>query len=135
MPGTLTTSMGMPNACLLYTSYLFISHDLNVVRHISSRVAVMYLGRIVETGNTEEVYCRPMHPYTQALLSAIPRRDPSDQKRRIHLEGDVPSPSNPPKGCAFHDRCSRCMAVCSETVPAPRRMPDGRLVLCHLYDE
>ena len=119
----------------LKLSYLFISHDLNVVRHISTRVAVMYLGRIVEMGDTEEIYCHPMHPYTLALLSAIPRRDPLDQKTRVHLEGDVPSPSNPPKGCAFHDRCTRCKPVCSETVPKPRRMPDGRLVACHLYDE
>ena len=119
----------------LKLSYLFISHDLNVVRHISTRVAVMYLGRIVEMGDTEEIYCHPMHPYTLALLSAIPRRDPLDPKTRVHLEGDVPSPSNPPKGCAFHDRCTRCKAICSETVPTPRRMPDGRLVACHLYDE
>lgn len=92
----------------LKLSYLFISHDLNVVRHISNRVGVMYLGRIMELGDTEDVYHTPMHPYTQALLSAIPKRDPSEEKARIRLEGDVPSPASPPPGCAFHNRCPHC---------------------------
>lgn len=116
----------------LKLSYLFISHDLNVVRHISSRVGVMYLGRLVEIGDTEEVYLRPVHPYTQALLSAIPKRDPSEEKKRIHLTGDVPSPANPPKGCAFHDRCPQCMAVCKEEVPPEVEVGPGHKVRCHL---
>ena len=115
-------------------SYLLISHDLNVVRHISNRVGVMYLGRIVETGETEEVYTHPLHPYTQALLSAIPRRDPSEPKTRIHLQGDVPSPANPPSGCPFHNRCPRCMGVCKETMPPARDMGSGHWVSCHLVD-
>ena len=115
-------------------SYLFISHDLNVVRHISNRIGVMYLGRIVETGETEEVYTHPLHPYTQALLSAIPRRDPSEPKTRIHLQGDVPSPANPPSGCPFHNRCPRCMSACKETMPPARDMGGGHWVSCHLVD-
>ena len=115
-------------------SYLFISHDLNVVRHISNRIGVMYLGRIVETGETEEVYTHPLHPYTQALLSAIPRRDPSEPNTRIHLQGDVPSPANPPSGCPFHNRCPRCMGVCKETMPPARDMGSGHWVSCHLVD-
>ena len=115
-------------------SYLFISHDLNVVRHISNRIGVMYLGLIVETGETEEVYTHPLHPYTQALLSAIPRRDPSEPKTRIHLQGDVPSPANPPSGCPFHNRCPRCMSACKETMPPARDMGGGHWVSCHLVD-
>ncbi|MBQ7487582.1 MAG: peptide ABC transporter substrate-binding protein, partial [Clostridia bacterium] len=117
----------------LRLSYLFISHDLHVVRRISSKIGVMYLGRIVETGDTEAVYTNQLHPYTRALLSAIPKEDPSETKERIRLEGDVPSPSNPPPGCPFHNRCPECMAVCSQTMPEPREM-DGHIVYCHLYD-
>ena len=118
----------------LKLSYLFISHDLNVVRHISNRVGVMYLGRIVELGDTEDVYCRPMHPYTQALLSAIPKKDPAEKKVRIRLEGDVPNPASPPPGCAFHNRCPHCTAACKEQVPESRELSPGHWVACHLYD-
>ena len=118
----------------LKLSYLFISHDLNVVRHISNRVGVMYLGRMVEQGDTEDVYNHPLHPYTQALLSATPKRDPSEVKERIRLEGDVPDPANPPKGCPFHERCSQCMQICREQLPAARELEPNHKVACHLYD-
>ena len=119
----------------LKLSYLFISHDLNVVRHISNRVGIMYLGRMVEQGETEEVYRRPTHPYTQALLSAIPKRDPSEDKVRIHLDGDVPNPADPPKGCPFHDRCPKCMEVCKSELPVTREVSPGHFVSCHLLDK
>ena len=118
----------------LKLSYLFISHDLNVVRHISNRVGIMYLGRMVEQGETEEVYRHPTHPYTQALLSAIPKRDPSEDKVRIHLDGDVPNPADPPKGCPFHDRCPKCMEVCKAELPVTREVAPGHFVSCHLLD-
>lgn len=98
-------------------TYLFIAHDLNVVRHLSNRVSVMYLGRIVETGFTEELYNHPKHPYTKALLSAIPVADPSKRARRASLKGDLPSPISPPSGCAFHPRCPKAQAKCSVTRP------------------
>ena len=119
----------------LKLSYLFISHDLNVVRHISNRVGIMYLGRMVEQGETEEVYRNPTHPYTQALLSAIPKRAPSEDKVRIHLDGDVPNPADPPKGCPFHDRCPKCMEVCKSELPVTREISPGHFVSCHLLDK
>jgi oligopeptide/dipeptide ABC transporter ATP-binding protein len=114
-------------------SYLFISHDLNVVRHISNRMGIMYLGRIVESGNTEDIYENPLHPYTQALLSAIPKQDPSEKKKRIHLEGDVPNPANPPCGCAFHERCPECMEICRQKLPETKELEPGHYVTCHRY--
>jgi oligopeptide/dipeptide ABC transporter ATP-binding protein len=116
-------------------SLLFISHDLAVVRHISDRIAVMYLGRIVEVGDAEQVYERPRHPYTEALLSAIPVPDPVKQRsrERIVLRGDAPSPLDPPTGCRFHTRCAYAMDVCRVTDPETRTMPDGGSVACHLH--
>ena len=116
-------------------TYLFISHDLSVVEHISDTIGVMYLGNLVETGNTEDIFANPLHPYTKALFSAIPMPDPEIKKDRILLQGDIPSPANPPKGCKFHTRCSQCMAKCKEVTPMPKDMGNGHVVCCHLYDE
>ncbi len=118
-------------------TYLFISHDLAVVRHISDRIAVMYLGRIVEVGSAEEVYRRPAHPYTEALLSAIPVPDPVEQRRRtrIVLQGDIPSPLAPPSGCRFHPRCAYAMDVCREVDPPAFTTPTGTTVYCHLHTD
>jgi peptide/nickel transport system ATP-binding protein len=113
-------------------AYLFIAHDLSVVRHISDRVAVMYLGRIVEEGTRDQLYARPVHPYTQSLLSAVPVPEPGNAGRRIVLEGDIPNPADPPGGCAFHPRCYRATERCTREAPAFAAYPglDTR-VACH----
>jgi oligopeptide transport system ATP-binding protein len=118
-------------------TYLFISHDLSMVRHSADRVAVLYLGRVVELATREALFARPLHPYTEALLSAVPEPDPSleAQVERIILTGDVPSPANPPKGCNFSTRCPRVMEVCRRIDPASREVEPGRIVACHLYDD
>jgi len=117
--------------------YLFVAHDLAVVRHVSSRIAVMYLGRIVEEGPAAEVYSRPKHPYTEALLSAIPVPNPVRQRtrERIVLAGDIPSPAAPPQGCHFHTRCPHVLPVCRTVDPPSYVTPDGTTVSCHLHTE
>jgi oligopeptide transport system ATP-binding protein len=116
-------------------TYLFIAHDLSVVRHISDHIAVMYLGRVVEQGRAEEIYTRPRHPYTEALLSAIPVPDPAFQRarERIVLRGDVPSPLAPPSGCRFRTRCRYAMDVCASEDPPAFTTPGGTMVACHLH--
>jgi oligopeptide transport system ATP-binding protein len=117
----------------LNLSYLFISHDLAVIRYVSHRVGVMYLGQIVEMADVKTLYGNPLHPYTWALLSAVPVPDPRRSRKRIILAGDVPSPVNPPSGCRFHPRCSEVMAICREEMPQMRKVDGGHGVRCHLY--
>lgn len=116
-------------------TYLFISHDLSVVEHVSDTIGVMYLGGLVETGNTADIFKEPLHPYTKALFSAIPMPDPDMKLNRIILEGDIPSPANPPSGCKFHTRCKECMGICKEQEPVAKDMGNGHMVKCHLYDD
>ena len=118
-------------------TYLFISHDLSMVRHIATRVAVMYLGKIVELAERETLFAEPLHPYTEALLSAVPEPDPSlaATVERIVLQGDVPSPSNPPQGCNFCTRCPKVMDICKTEEPQYREVKPGQYTACHLYNE
>lgn len=117
-------------------SYLFISHDLSVVEHISNTIGVMYLGTMMEMGDKEEIFNNPMHPYTKALFSAVPIADPKQKMDRIVLQGDIPSPANPPSGCKFRTRCPQCMSVCSEKEPGLKDVEGTHhQVACHLYDK
>ena len=127
--------MELREACQL--SYIFIAHDLSVVEHISDRVAVMYLGQIVEISDADTLYKAPQHPYTEALLSAVPLADPRDQRqrKRIRLEGDVPDPASPPDGCSFHPRCRYAKDICTQQEPRLRQITQETQVACHLSEE
>ncbi|MEW8993843.1 ABC transporter ATP-binding protein [Clostridium sp.] len=116
-------------------SYLFISHDLSVIRHVSNKVAVMYLGKIVEKGSVDDIFDSPKHPYTEALMSASPVPEPSRSIDRIKLQGEIPSAMNIPSGCAFHNRCPKKMAKCEILEPALVELDNGRVVSCHLYED
>ncbi|MCG3420014.1 ABC transporter ATP-binding protein [Oceanobacillus jordanicus] len=116
-------------------TYLFISHDLSVIEHMTDRVAVMYLGKIVEVADTEELFANPRHPYTQALISAVPISHPDEEKERIILTGDVPSPANPPSGCSFHTRCPFAMDICRKVEPVSKEFSNGHKANCHLYTD
>lgn len=115
-------------------TYIFIAHDLGVVKHISDRVGVMYLGRLVEITTAKQLYDKPLHPYTKALLNAVPVPDPDLKKTRELLTGDIPSPANPPEGCAFHTRCKECMEICKTARPLLKEIEPGHFAACHLYE-
>lgn len=115
-------------------SYIFITHDLSVVKHISDNIGVMYLGKMVEYASKEQIFKNTLHPYTKALFSAVPVPDPHVKMKRIILEGDIPSPVNPPAGCRFHTRCGSCMEVCKSICPEYREVEPGHFCACHLYD-
>lgn len=115
-------------------TYVFVAHDLSVVRHISDRVLVMYLGRMAELADSEDLFADPLHPYTRALMSAVPIPDPDAKRERVILQGDLPSPANPPPGCPFHTRCPVAMDVCKELVPEWREVKANHNVACHLFN-
>ena len=115
-------------------TYLFITHDLSVVKYISDRVGVMYLGNMVELADTQEIFDHPLHPYTEALMAAIPTTDVEEHRELRILEGDIPSPVNPPQGCKFHTRCPKCMDICAEIPPEKKQVDKTHCVYCHLYD-
>jgi oligopeptide/dipeptide ABC transporter ATP-binding protein len=116
-------------------TYIFISHDLSVVEHISDKVGVMYLGKLVEFSETESLFSKPVHPYTEALLSAVPVADPTVKIDRIPLSGEIPNPANPPDGCYFHERCAYCLDICTREAPELRKLEEGREVACHRAGE
>lgn len=116
-------------------TYIFIAHDLGVIKHISDRVGVMYLGRMVELTTAKQLYDKPLHPYTEALLSSVPVPDPEIAVAQEVLSGDIPNPADPPNGCAFHTRCSKCMEVCKQERPLLQEIEDGHMVACHLYEK
>ncbi|MBM7707080.1 ABC transporter ATP-binding protein [Chryseomicrobium aureum] len=115
-------------------TYIFIAHDLSVVKHISDKIGVMYLGRMVEYASKDDLFSNPSHPYTQALMSAVPVPNPLMKKEKISLKGDVPNPAAPPSGCTFHTRCNACMEVCKTIKPKDIEISPGHVVSCHLYD-
>lgn len=116
-------------------TYLFISHDLSVVKYISDKIGVMYLGSMVEFGDKDKIFNNPMHPYTVALFSAVPNPNPDEKTERIILKGDIPSPANPPMGCKFHTRCSKCMEICKHVAPVYKEYEEGHFVACHCYSQ
>ncbi len=116
-------------------TYLFISHDLSVVKFISDKIGVMYLGSMVEFGSKKDIFDNPLHPYTNALFSAVPNPDPDEKSERVILKGDIPSPANPPMGCKFHTRCPKCMEICKHIDPEYKAIEPGHFVACHLFDD